>query len=112
MWLIQWAKSVSERNEFKIPIRNFGRVDELIYRGALPDTKGYRALIDRLGVRRVCSVIEHERLQDKECALDAGIHEWRSIPFSDRDAPPVEGVKQWLDYIRSNPVYLLFLEIN
>jgi hypothetical protein len=102
MWLIQWAKSRSERNEFGVPIPNFGKVDGTIYRGALPDTEGYRALIDKLGVERVCSIIEHESREDRDHALSAGIQEWRHIPFSDRDAPLTSHVRQWLDYIRSS----------
>ncbi len=99
-WLAQWAKSRSKRNAFGVPIRNFGKVSETIYRGALPDTTGYRTLAVKLGVRRVCSIIEYERLEDRAHALNAGIEEWRSIAFSDTSAPPPEKVRQWLEYMR------------
>ena len=102
MWLAQWAKSRSKENEFEVPIRNFAKVAETIYRGALPDEAGYRALIDKLAVVRVCSMIEHERRADKERALSAGIEEWRSLPFSDRDAPEAAKVVEWLALIRSS----------
>jgi protein tyrosine phosphatase (PTP) superfamily phosphohydrolase (DUF442 family) len=102
MWLTQWFKSRSEKNEFGVPIPNFGKVTETLYRGALPDREGYRGLIERLGVRRVFSLIEHERREDKARALDAGIEEWLSIPFSDRDAPPAERVRLWLTHIRTS----------
>jgi hypothetical protein len=101
VWLIQWLKSRSEKNEFGVPIPNFDKVTETIFRGALPDSDGYRALVEKLGVFRVCSLIEHESQKDRRCALDAGIKEWRYIPFSDRDAPPPNRVKEWLDYIRT-----------
>ncbi len=101
MWLIQWLKSRSERNEFDVPIPNFAQVSDSIYRGALPDVEGYHALVNQLGVRRVCSLIEHESLKDRERALGAGIEEWRHMPFSDRHAPPPPSVKRWLDYIRT-----------
>jgi tyrosine-protein phosphatase SIW14 len=102
VWLIQWASSLSKSNEFGIPIRNFGKVVDTIYRGALPDTEGYRALTKKLGVFRVCSIIEHESREDRKRALDAGIKEWRYIPFSDTDAPLPNRVREWLDYIRTS----------
>ena len=102
MWLIQWAKSRSEKNEFVVPIPNFARVTDTLYRGALPDADGYRALVERLKVARVCSIIEHERAEDMQRALGSGITEWHHIPFSDRDAPAADKVKEWLDFIRTS----------
>ena len=101
-WVIQWAKSRSKENLFGVPIPNFGKVSETLYRGALPDERGYRALAERLGVRRVCSVIEHEVREDRERALSSGVAAWHHIPFSDRDAPPPGRVMEWLDYVRSS----------
>jgi hypothetical protein len=101
VWLVQWLKSRSERNEFGVPIPNFARVTDTIYRGALPDREGYRGLADKLGVLRVCSIIEHESREDRERALAAGIEEWHHIAFSDRDAPQALQVRIWLDYIRT-----------
>lgn len=102
VWLIQWAKSRSTRNEFGVPIPNFARVTDRLYRGALPDAGGYRALRDKLKVTRVCSIIEHERSEDMKRALGSGIEEWKHIPFSDRDAPAADKVREWLDYIRTS----------
>lgn len=102
MWLIQWAKSRSERNEFGVPIPNFGKVTDTLYRGALPRADGYRALKDRLGVRRVCSIIEHESEEDCRTALASGIEEWHHIAFSDREEPETASVRRWLDYVRSS----------
>jgi protein-tyrosine phosphatase len=102
MWLIQWAKSRSERNEFGVPIANFGKVTERLYRGALPRGEGYRALAERLGVRRVLSIIEHESEEDCRAALANGIEEWHHIAFSDRHAPEEPSVRRWLDYVRTS----------
>jgi hypothetical protein len=101
MWLVQWAKSRSERNEFGVPIQNFGKVTDALYRGALPDREGYRALADKLHVRRVCSIIEHESPEDARAALASGIEEWRHFAFSDKDTPEPLGVRRWLAYIRT-----------
>lgn len=98
---MQWSNSRSKRNAFGVPIRNFGKVADTIYRGALLDTAGYRALAGKLSVLRVCSIIEHERREDRERALDAGMKEWRSIAFSDTEAPSPEKVREWLDHMRA-----------
>jgi tyrosine-protein phosphatase SIW14 len=101
VWLIQWAKSRSERNEFGVPIPNFGKVTDALYRGALPRPDGYRGLRERLGVRRVLSIIEHESEEDCRVALANGMEEWHHIAFSDRHAPEAPSVRRWLDYVRS-----------
>ncbi len=102
MWLIQWAKSRSKSNEFGVPIPNFAKVTDALYRGALPDAEGYRALESRLRVRRVLSIIEHESEEDCRLALANGIEEWHHIAFSDRHAPEEASVRRWLDYIRTS----------
>jgi hypothetical protein len=101
VWLIQWAKSTTWRNEFNIPIRNFGKVTDAIFRGALPGADGYRALVARLGVRRICSLTDHAREADRESAVAAGVEEWWHIPFLDREAPRPERVREWLELMRT-----------
>jgi hypothetical protein len=109
VWLVQWLKSNTKRNEFGIPIRNFAKVTEGIYRGALPNAEGYRALVQKLGVRRVCDLRLAGAENDKQRALDAGVREWRHIAFSDRGAPRAEDVREWLDFMRTasadSPIY-------
>ncbi len=100
-WLVQWARSRSKENMFGVPIRNFDRVVDTLFRGALPDAEGYRALIEKLGVRRVCSLIEHEVRDDRARALGQGVEEWRHMPFSDRHAPVSTQVREWLSFVRT-----------
>jgi hypothetical protein len=103
MWIVQWLKSTTWKNDFGVPIRNFGKVTDGIFRGALPDAEGYRALVNKLGVRRVCSLTEGARERDRESALANGIEEWRHIPFADHEAPRAERVREWLDLMRTAP---------
>lgn len=109
VWLIQWAKSNTKRNEFGLPIRNFAKVTDDIYRGALPTAEGYRALVEKMNVRRVCDLRLAGAENDRQRALDAKVTEWRHIAFSDRDAPSAEHVREWLDLMRTatpeNPIY-------
>lgn len=109
MWLVQWFKSNTKRNEFGIPIRNFAKVTDGVYRGALPGAEGYRALVEELGVRRVCDLRLAGAENDRERALDAGVAEWRHIAFNDREAPLAEHVREWLSLMRTatseSPIY-------
>jgi len=109
VWLIQWAKSATSNNEFGIPVRNFAQVTEGLYRGALPGPVGYRAIVERLGIRRVLSMTGTERPQDREAALAAGVSEWSHVPFGDREMPPADRVRRWLSVVRTagaaGPVY-------
>jgi hypothetical protein len=109
VWLIQWAKSRSTENVFEVPVRNFGKVSDGLYRGALPDAAGYRALVDKLAIVRVCSLIERDVERDRRLARDSGIEEWLHLPFSDLAAPPPTRVRHWLDFARtgtrSSPIY-------
>jgi hypothetical protein len=108
VWLVQWVKSNTKRNEFGIPIRNFAKVTDGIYRGALPSAEGYGALVG-FGVRRVCDLRLAGAENDQQRALSAGVVEWRHISFSDRAAPAAEHVREWLDFMRTasseNPIY-------
>jgi tyrosine-protein phosphatase SIW14 len=110
VWLIQWAKSRSTENEFGVPVRNFGKVTDGIYRGALPDAAGYRALVNQLAVVRVCSMIERDVEHDRRLARACGIEEWLHLPFSDRAAPQPSRVRHWLDFVRTGtraqPVFI------
>jgi protein tyrosine phosphatase len=109
VWLIQWAKSRSTENVFEVPIQNFGKVSDGLYRGALPGGAGYRALVDKLAIVRVCSLIERDVERDRRLARDSGIEEWLHLPFSDLAAPPTARVRHWLEFARtgtrSSPIY-------
>ena len=109
LWIIQWAKSATWKNDFNMPIRNFARVTDALYRGALPGPDGYVALVRKLGVRRILSLTEGARERDREAALAAGVEEWRHIPFADRERPKDDRVREWLDIVRTgdarHPIY-------
>ncbi|HYE16386.1 MAG TPA: hypothetical protein VD968_18250 [Pyrinomonadaceae bacterium] len=109
MWIIQWAKSSTWRNEFDMPIRNFARVTGAVYRGAFPSEEGYRALVAKLGVRRVLSLTDRAADDESAKALRAGMRGWWHIPFHDREAPDPVLVREWLAHVRTatpeDPVY-------
>ena len=108
-WLIQWAKSATERNPYGVPVRNLGKVTDAVWRGALPGREGYEALARVLGVRRVFSLTDRVAKGEKQRALAAGMRDWQHIPFSDREPPAPALVLDWLNYMRTataqDPVY-------
>jgi len=107
-WFRQWVKSRGLGNEFGVPIRNFAKVDERLYRGALPDAAGYRALRERVGVKAILNLVPARAEEHRRLATDAGIPVWIHAPFSDRDFPETGLVRSWLDHVRDDenvPLY-------
>ena len=99
--MIQWAKSRSKHNEFGVPIPNLAKVTDALTE-ARSRTRRLQRLADKLRVRRVLSIIEHQSAEDARTALANGIAEWHHIAFSDRHVPEAESVRRWLDYVRSS----------
>ncbi len=109
MWLTQWFKAATKRNEFGIPVRNLGKVTDAVYRGGHPCAEGYEALVRTLGVRRVLSLTDRVEANEKQRALAAGVRDWLNIRFDEMRVPEPTQVRDSLDYIRTatsaNPVY-------
>lgn len=101
VWIAQWLKSRSKDNEFGVPVRNFAKVDDRVYRGAWPDAAGLRAMHEKLGIGTVVNFIPGDRADDRRRAVDAGIDDWWHIPLSDRETPDTELVKSWLHSVRA-----------
>lgn len=109
MWLVQWLNSRSLGNEFGVPVRNFAKVDDRLYRGALPDEAGYRAMHENVGIQTVINLVPGDREVDRKLALAAGIEHWDHIPFSDRHMPEDDLVREWLGRVRESqypPIYM------
>lgn len=100
-WLIQWAKSATERNPWGVPVRNLGKVTDAVWRGALPSREGYEGLARVLGIRRIFSLTDRVAKNEKQIALAAGMRDWQHIPFSDREPPDPALVLDWLNYMRT-----------
>lgn len=107
-WLLQWARSRSYDNPFGVPIRNFAKVDDRLFRGALPSAAGYLALREKVGVNAVLDLVPGRAERNRKLATDAGIPVWVHTPFSDRDFPEPGLVRSWLDHVRDDrnaPLY-------
>jgi hypothetical protein len=107
-WFLQWYRSRGLDNEFGVPIRNFARVDDRLFRGALPDAAGYKALRERVGIKTILNLVPARSEEHRRLATDAGIPVWVHTPFSDRDYPEHDLVRSWLGRVRgeaNEPLY-------
>jgi hypothetical protein len=106
MWITKYLKSGSKDNKFGVPIANFGRINSLLYRGALPNSVGYNALAD-IGVETVINLIEGNQAEAQRLCRSAGIYDWIHIPMSDEKAPNPDSIRYFLKivYGRPGPVF-------
>ena len=81
----------------KVPIKNFGCINENFYRGAQPDGADYKALAD-LGVKTVIDLQRDGRSDEKDKVEGAGMKFFR-IEMSDRSSPSVDQANQFLKIV-------------
>ena len=98
MWIWQYLKSAGYGS--RLP--NFGRIDDNLFRGGLPSTRGYEKL-SQFGVRRVINLIEGEQREEFEKARGRGL-DWIHIPLSDRRPPTAADVDEYVEALRALPV--------
>jgi protein tyrosine/serine phosphatase len=94
-WFINYLKTSSKKNSYGIPIANFGKVNDNLYRGALPDREGYRALA-KFGINTIVNLIDKEPYYQMGVALGEGIKDIIHIPMSDSERPTPDQIKKWL----------------
>jgi protein tyrosine/serine phosphatase len=88
---------------------NFGRVTDMLYRGAQPASPGFSAL-QAMGVGIVVNFrnepgeIAHERREVESRGI-----KYVSIPWSGYDEPSNAQVVQFLDLVRANPELKIFV---
>jgi hypothetical protein len=99
-WKLQsFAKPSSS---IHLPISNFEMVDGKLWRGAAPDTRGYRALAKH-GVRTIVDLRAEDGIVVDEGLLNSlGIRLVR-IPMRDGQSPSRSQAKQFLDVVTRSP---------
>jgi protein tyrosine/serine phosphatase len=110
-WMYRYLKTALRGNEWNVPVRNFGCVvKDDIYRGGLPDEKGYRAL-RKLGIETVVCLIGDNTELAREHGMRARAAElrWYHLPLSDTHAPSLERVDTWLEWSQSLPLMPIFI---
>lgn len=100
VWLIPVALAsgpnvaLAQTKEPAVQIKNFGRVNDRIYRGAQPKDEHYQDLA-RLGVRTVIDLQRKGEDDEQELVESAGMKFVR-IPISDTSEPPRDSIQEFL----------------
>jgi protein tyrosine/serine phosphatase len=92
----------------KIRIRNFGRVNEIYYRGAQPRAGDYDDL-SALGVRTVINLTSHDRDAAEQAMVEAAGMRYVQIPMTTRQPPTDAQLADFFSIVddpASQPVYV------
>ncbi len=100
--------SKNPNNKFQsIHIKNFGQMDEHIYRGAQPDEEDYKDLA-ALGVKTVVDLRDDPTSYEKPMVESLGMR-YINIPMSDKKRPTDEEINRFLEIANdsaSGPLYI------
>lgn len=97
----QYFKS-GRYNHPTIRIKNFGRVSGYVYRGALPDSRGYSNLA-KADVSAVLNLADKIGVASESSrVLFAGIKNFAHVPMRDDATPNPAQIKEALHYLRSH----------
>ena len=101
--------SWSNPGETLAGLPNFGRVTDMLYRGAQPSSAGFTALRE-MGVAIIVNFRDEpgETAAEKREVESMGI-KYVGIPWSGQDNPSNDQVVQFLDLVRANPQAKIFV---
>jgi tyrosine-protein phosphatase SIW14 len=88
-------------------IKNFGRVNDIMYRGAQPDKKDYPVLA-HMGIKTVID-LQREGEDNEQGLVEAAGMRFYRIPMSDSDHPKHEQIEQFLKLVtdpENQPVFI------
>lgn len=86
----------------RLPIKNFARVDDVVWRGAAPDAAGYEALAGK-GVRTVVDLRAEDDIHVDDVLLTRlGLHRV-ALPLRDGQSPTRDQVERFLSAVRHSP---------
>lgn len=114
MWLWQYIKSSSTKNDFDIPIKNFGRVASGIFRGAKPPGEdAYKALHRGLGVNTIVDLTDADAdlIFMRQMVSLYWIDNYVNIPMSDKVGPDPASIDKWLKLAR-DPDRIIFIHCH
>ncbi|MEW6732399.1 MAG: tyrosine-protein phosphatase [Acidobacteriota bacterium] len=102
--------SAGEKKQKEFPsigIKNFGKVDDRLYRGAQPDEEDFRALA-ALGIKTVINLREEGKDFEAQAVSAAGMR-YIHMPMSDSKLPPDERAAEFLKIVNdpaNGPVFV------
>ena len=98
-----------EKDRFFTGVRNFGKVNARLYRGAQPSPAGYPAL-KAIGVDTVVrlSLADDGGVSEEQDVTAAGMR-YVSIPMTTARAPTDDQIRRFLTLLRDNPARVIFV---
>lgn len=107
------AKAAAPAVKLKEPgLPNLGRVNERLYRGGQPETKGFDAL-RRLGVEIVVDLnTSQDAIHKERTEVESRGMRYLSIPWSARSLPRKEQVEEFLRLTRDHPRTTIFVHCH
>jgi uncharacterized protein (TIGR01244 family) len=97
LFTISAGASEREKQFSNIKIKNFGQVDERLYRGGQPKEDDFRDLAT-LGVKTVINLRQDPKDYEKAAVEAAGMR-YVHIPMSDKDTPGNEQIQKFLQTV-------------
>lgn len=95
------SAGLAQSGEHAVQIKNFGQVNDRMYRGAQPKDENYQDLA-RLGIRTVIDLQRKGEDNEKDLVEAAGMKFVR-IPMSDTSEPDPESIQEFLR-IAADPI--------
>src|SRR5215467_13765962 len=89
------AKTHSDPAFSNIKIKNFGKMDDRLYRGAQPKEEDYKDLA-ALGIKTVVDLTDSPASYEKRSVESLGMH-YVNIPMSDSTYPKQESIDTFLN---------------
>ena len=104
---VSLAKTHSDPAFANIKIKNFGKMDDRLYRGAQPKEEDYKDLA-ALGVKTVIDLTDSPTSYEKRSAESAGMR-YVNIPMSDSVYPKQESIDAFLKLVNDPSTGVMFI---
>ena len=101
------AKTHSDPTFSNIKIRNFGKMDDRLYRGAQPKEEDYKDLA-ALGIKTVVDLTDSPTSYEKRSVESLGMH-YVNIPMSDSTYPKQEAIDTFLKLVNDPSTGVMFI---
>jgi protein tyrosine/serine phosphatase len=101
------AKTHSDPTFSNIKIKNFGKMDDRLYRGAQPKQEDYKDLA-ALGVKTVVDLQDSPTSYEKRAAEAVGMR-YVNIPMSDSSYPKQESIDTFLKLVNDPSTGVMFI---
>jgi protein tyrosine/serine phosphatase len=104
---VSLAKTHSDPAFSNIKIKNFGKMDDRLYRGAQPKEEDYKDLAT-LGIKTVVDLTDNPTSYEKRSAESAGMR-YVNIPMSDSSYPKQESIDAFLKLVNDPSTGVMFI---